>query len=368
MPIPPCDPGAEYREFKTEIDSAVNHVLTGGQYILGEEVTAFEREYAAYIGTRFAVGCGSGTDALHLCLRACGVGPGDEVVTVAHTAVATVAAIELAGAVPVLVDIDPATFTLSPRRFAAAVSKRTRAVVPVHLYGHPAAMDRILNIAREHGLWVIEDCAQSHGARFQQHITGTIGHLGAFSFYPTKNLSGMGDGGAVVTNDPDLADRLVRLREYGWHNRYISEVPGLNSRLDELQAAVLRVKLRHLDHLNHLRRQRAEQYRALLDGLEVKLPIERKNVTHVYHQFVVRSGNRDALRRHLEKQGIYSLVHYPVPVDQQPAYRGRISVHNALPETLRAAEEVLSLPLYPGMTANAVERVVESICQWERKP
>src|SRR5258708_7742541 len=270
MSIPPSDPAANYPAHKREIAPAIGAVLAGGSYILGPQVEAFEREFAAYLGVSHAIGVASGTDALHLALRACGVRPGDGVLTVSHTAVATVAAVELAGAAPVLVDIDPATFTLDCSALEAAVRTdwgvRLKAIIAVHLYGHPANMPAVMDIAGRHGLHVIEDCAQSHGASIAGRKTGSWGHVAAFSFYPTKNLGALGDGGAVVTNDSAFADRLRSLREYGWRRRYISDEPGMNSRLDELQAAVLRVKLPYLDSENACRSKHAEAYGVALEG------------------------------------------------------------------------------------------------------
>ncbi len=319
---------------------------------------------------------GSGTDALHLALRACGIGPGDRVFTVSHTAVATVAAIELAGATPVLVDIDPATFTMDPNRLEEAVGadegrrtkdeghvnrpsslvsvvRRRSAIIPVHLYGHPADMAAILEIARRYDLWVIEDCAQSHGATIDGQKTGTFGDIAAFSFYPTKNLGALGDGGAVVTSDPALAEQTRLLREYGWRERYVSAIPGLNSRLDELQAAILRVKLRYLDAENARRRALAAEYDRLLADSSVRTPITRPDVSHVFHQYVIRSGRRDALQAYLRSQGIGTLIHYPAPVHAQPAYAGRISIGEGLPHTEAAAREILSLPMFPELSERA---------------
>ena len=380
--IPLVDLAAAYRRLQPEIDAAVARVLAGGWYILGPEVEAFEAEFAAYLGAAHAVGVASGTDALMLALRACGVGPGDEVITVSHTAVATVAAIELCGATPAPVDIDPATYTLDPAGLAAAITPRTRAVVPVHLYGRPAAMDAILSIARAHGLLVIEDCAQAHGATYGGRKVGTLGDAAAFSFYPTKNLGALGDGGAVVTNRPEVAERLRLLRQYGWRERYVSDVPGLNSRLDELQAATLRVRLRHLDEENAARRRLAGLYDALLeDGDPSRPTADRRPPTaagdatdteHVYHLYVIegddrwsavggRRSARDALRDRLAARGIGTGVHYPVPVHLQPAYAHLGLGPGSLPHTEAAARAVLSLPLYPDMPEAAVTRVVEAI-------
>lgn len=365
-PIAQSDPKAGYIAHREEIDAAVKRTLESGWYILGAEVRAFEQEFAGYLGARHGIGVANGTDALHLALRACGIGQGDVVVTVAHTAVATVAAIELAGASALLVDIDQATFTINPDSLVKAIEsdpgRRIKAIIPVHLYGHPAEMTVILEIARRHNLTVIEDCAQAHGAMIKSHKVGAIGDLAAFSFYPTKNLGALGDGGAVVTNDPELAERVELLREYGWRERYVSSEAGLNSRLDEIQAAILRVKLKYLDEENSRRRQIAQLYDQQLAGTSLTLPLRRPDLSHVYHQYVIRCGSRDHLREELRKQGIGSLIHYPAPIHLQPAYRDRVEiVRGGLPIAERAALEVLSLPMHPHLTDRQVARVGEAI-------
>src|SRR4051812_3485189 len=359
--IPCANPLVPPPAVKPEIGAALHRVLDGGRYILGEEVAAFEAEFAPYIGVARAVGVGSGTEALHLALAACGVGPGDEVITVAHTAVATVAAIEMCGASPVLVDVEAGYYTLDPARLEAALSPRTKAILPVHLYGHPADLESILAFARRHGLRVIEDCAQAHGATYQGRRVGAWGDAGCFSFYPTKNLGAFGDGGIVVSAGPGIAVRVRQLREYGWVTRYVSQLPGYNSRLDELQAAVLRVKLRHLEADNAARAQRAAWYDAGLAGSVVERPGQRPGTSHVFHLYVVTSSQRDQLQAHLQAQGVGTLVHYPVPVHLQPAYRGRLRGHEELPETERIAGEVLSLPMYPELATDDVRSVVEAI-------
>jgi dTDP-4-amino-4,6-dideoxygalactose transaminase len=314
------------------------------------------------------VGVGSGTEAVHLALRACGVGPGDAVLTVSHTAVATVAAIELAGAAAVLVDIDPATYTMSPASLEEALGRlrpgagRPRAVIPVHLYGQPADMPAIMDIARRHGLLVIEDCAQAHGAALAGRLAGTWGDAAAFSFYPTKNLGALGDGGAVAAATPELAGRLRMLREYGWRERYVSELPGgMNARLDEVQAAILRVKLRHLDADNRRRREHAARYDALLADSGLTLPSPRQSATHVYHQYVVAAPRRDELREHLRAGGVGTLIHYPVPVHLQPAYAGRVAVPVPLRHTEQACRHILSLPMYPELSEGQGRAVAELI-------
>ena len=359
--IPQANPHAQYISHQAEIDQAIARVLEKGRYILGEEAAAFEHEFADYLGVRFGVGVGSGTEALHLALRACGVGPGDEVITVAHTAVATVAAIELCGATPVLMDIDPRSFTLDPTKLEAAITPATRAVIPVHLYGQSADLEPILSIARKRRVRVIEDCAQSHGAMYDGRRTGAWGDMACFSFYPTKNLGAIGDGGFVATDDPQLAENARLLREYGWRERYVSDVAGWNTRLDELQAAILRVKLRALDADNARRRCLAAMYDEWLAACPVVLPMEMPYGQHVYHLYVVRAERRDALRVFLKERGIGSLIHYPVPVHLQPAYRGRLGDVGSLPETERAAREVLSLPMFPELTEAEVRQVAEAV-------
>jgi dTDP-4-amino-4,6-dideoxygalactose transaminase len=354
----------QYQAIKAEIDAAIAEVLEVNFFILGRFLEAFEQEFASWLDVEHAVGVGNGFDAIHLALRACGIGPGDEVITVAHTAVATAVAISAVGARPVFVDIDPQTYCMDPTAAAAAITPRTRAIVPVHLYGHPADMGRLLDLARRHNLVVIEDAAQAHGARYQDRPCGTLGHAGAFSFYPTKNLGAYGDGGAVVTRDPGVARMIRLLRNYGWAEgkRYYSAVKGVNSRLDELQAAILRVKLRHLDAWNERRRAIAARYTEALAGLpELALPREQPWAYHVYHLYVVRTPRRNALQQHLQAYGVGTQVHYPVPVHLQEAYQELGYRPGALPETERAAGEILSLPLYPELTDAQVEHVCAGV-------
>ncbi len=308
--VSPSLPAIRYRAHRAEIDAAIAGVFRGGRFILGNETAAFEKEFAAFIGAASCIGVGSGTDALEIALRACGIGSGDAVLTVSHTAVATVSAIERAGASPVLVDINASTFTIDADRLEATILEynrprgrarrpRLKAVIPVHLYGHPADMPVILSIARSHGLRVIEDCAQSHGASLRGRHTGTWGDLAAFSFYPTKNLGAFGDGGAVVTNHPRLAEKVRLLREYGWKDRYVSAIPGINSRLDELQAAMLRVLLKHLPEENARRREIAQHYDRLLAATDLSLPRPSTDVVHAFHQYVIKTSRRDALQKFL---------------------------------------------------------------------
>ena len=360
MPIPFNELRSGYLAQQPEIDDAVRRVLESGWYILGREVAAFEEEFAAWCGAAGCVGVNSGTDALYLALRACGIGPGDEVITVAHTAVATVAAIRMTGATPVLVDIDPARYTMAPAALATAITPATRAVIPVHLYGHPADMDAILEIAREQ--FVIEDCAQAHGARYNGRPVGSFGDLACYSFYPTKNLGALGDGGAVTGNNPALLDRVRLLREYGWtpQERYISQVEGVNSRLDEMQAAILRVRLRALEAGNDARRKLAAIYADMLPA-EVQKPVEAPGCRHVYHLYVIQTARRDHLRARLAEQGIGSGIHYPVPVHLQPAYAdGSLRKHD-LRVTEQAAREVLSLPMYPALSEEQIDAVAAAV-------
>ncbi len=356
-------PHADYLAHKDAIDTAIQRVLASGHYILGPEVAGFEAEFAAAIGVDQCIGVGNGTDAIHLALRACGIGAGDKVVTVSHTAVATVTAIELAGAIPLLVDIDPATYTLDPQKLEATLRSNSgvKALVLVHLYGQPADPECVA-IARRHGLRVIEDCAQAHGSAVAGRTTGTWGDLAAFSFYPTKNLGTIGDGGAVLTSDAELAARVRRLHQYGWKERYISYEPGLNSRLDELHAAILRAKLVTLRADNARRAELAAIYTRALSGTAYTPPAVPAGVTHVYHQYVIRAPRRDALLSALSARGIPAAIHYPQPVHLQPAYAGRIALGvGGLPATERACGEILSLPMHPHLGEDAVQYVLAAL-------
>jgi dTDP-4-amino-4,6-dideoxygalactose transaminase len=355
-----------YLRYKQAIDEAIGRTLNSGWYILGSEVAAFEKEFADYLGVARAVGTGSGTDSLQLSLRCLGVGPGDVVATVSHTAVATVAAIQLAGATPLLVDIDPDSYTMDPSSLEKALEqfarscamdkgRRIKAIIPVHLYGHPADMHAICAVADQHDLFVIEDCAQAAGAELDDRKLGSFGDMAAFSFYPTKNLGALGDGGALVTNDSDLAERARKLREYGWHNRLSVLERGINSRLDEIQAAVLRVRLSGLDRDNIERSEIADFYSRNIK--KVGLPYIRKGCAHVYHQYVIRTPRRDDLKRYLEKHGVMTAIHYPMPVHLQPAYRGSLYEHGSLQVTELICGEILSLPIYPGLAKEDQEQV-----------
>jgi dTDP-4-amino-4,6-dideoxygalactose transaminase len=370
-PIPQADPRAGYLEQRAAINAAIARVLDSGQYILGREAEVFETRFAALIGVKYAIGCGSGTDALELAVRACGVGAGDLVFTVSHTAVATVASIERAGAVPVLIDIESGGFNMDPAELGhvlrAPPPGRPRAVMPVHLYGEPAALGEITKLTREHGLRLIEDCAQSHGATFDGQVTGSFGDFGCFSFYPTKNLGALGDAGALVTDDAELAVSAREVREYGWRDRYVSAVPGINSRLDPVQAAILNIKLDVLAGDNARRQAIADRYDAGLAGLPLQRPARRNNATHVFHQYVIRTPSRDALREHLRRAGIGTGIHYPLPVHLHPAYRGRVVAGpSGLCASEKAAREILSLPVYPQLPNGAVDRVISEIRRFFR--
>ena len=360
MRVPFVDLRLHVRPLRRELDEAMGRVLDSGWFVLGAENEALERELAAALGTRDAVTVANGTEAIQLALEAHGVGPGDEVLTTPLTAAFTSLAIVRCGAVPVFVDVDPATLTLDPSLLGAALTSRTRAIMPVHLYGQPADMDPILAFAREHGLVVVEDACQAHGAADRGRPVGFSG-CGALSFYPTKNLGALGDGGAILVNDSQVAERLRRLRNGGQTRRYQHDLPGMNSRLDELQAAVLRAKLPHLRAWTARRREIADIYRRELQGLGLTLPFERPEADSVYHLFVVRSRERERLTRALEERGVGTLVHYPVPLHRMAAFSATGRAPAALPVAENAAREVLSLPLYPEMRADDVTHVVEAV-------
>lgn len=350
-------PKAQYLPHQDEIIAVVQSVLNSGNYILGEEVSNFESEFAKYLGIDYAIGCSSGTDALVLAMQAMDIGPGHEVIVPSHTATATVAAVVQAGATPVFVDVEPDFYTLDANFVDAACTHRTKAIIAVHLYGQAADLDGLLAIANKRGLRLIEDCAQSTGASFRDLMLGTIGDIGCFSFFPTKNMGAFGDGGAVVCSDSKLASRVRRLRQYGWDDNRVSLEPGKNSRLDELQAAVLRVKLRYLDADNTERRQQAAHYRTSLTDLPIELPTERDDALHVFHLFVLRTQYRDSLMRHLKKKDIFAGIHYPMPIHLMPAFKNE----SRLPVTERIANEIISLPLFPGLDELAQAKVVSEV-------
>lgn len=360
--VPLFDAAAQTREIEPEIAAAVQRVLRSGRYILGNEVEAFENEVAQCLGVRHAVGVASGTDALLLSLIALGIGAGDEVVTTPYTFIATAAAIVRAGATPVFVDIDPVTFNLDPERVATAIGPRTRAILPVHLFGHPADMPDLRDLADRHGLALLEDACQAFGARIGEHAVGGLGHAGCFSFFPSKNLGGAGDGGLVVTGDEALADHVRRLRNHGsGRDRYVHEELGFTSRLDALQAAILRVKLERVEVWNERRRSLAALYDELLSGLPLRLPKERPGCRHVYHVYCIRTPSRDALRDALQAAGVETAVYYPLPLHLQPALHGRCRVVGDLQEADAAARTALALPMHPHLGPDDVARVASVI-------
>jgi len=360
MNIPFLDLKSAYLEIKEELDAAYHRVMDSGWYILGEEVEAFEQEFADYCGVKHCIGVGNGLDALHLILRAMEIGPGDEVIVPANTYIATLLAISYAGATPVPVEPDEKTYNIDPNRIEEAITSRTRAILPVHLYGQPADMDPIIAIANRHGLKVIEDAAQAHGARYKGKRIGGLGDAAGFSFYPGKNLGAFGDGGAVTTNDDVLADRVRDLRNYGSRIKYHNEVKGFNSRLDELQAAFLRVKLRKLNEWNERRKIIADLYRmGLVEVLDLTLPYVPDWAEPVWHLFVIRTPEQKRLQQHLADNGIQTLIHYPVSPHKQGAYR-ELS-HLDLPVTERIHREVLSLPISPVMSDRDVGNVMKAV-------
>lgn len=363
-PIPFANPGAQMRLCGESVRSAFDRVLTSGRYILGNEVEAFEREWAAYIRVRHCIGVGNGTDAIALALLAVGVKAGEEVITVSHTAVATVAAIEQIGAVPVFADIDPRTRCMDPAHLPGLISENTRAIVPVHMYGQPAPMGKIMAVAKEHGLNVIEDCAQAHGATLGGQHVGTFGDAAAFSFYPTKNLGALGDAGAIVTNDSTLADSVRMLREYGWRERYVSLTPGRNSRLDELQAAILRAKLPDLDRHNIRRRDIAAAYTQALRNTALVAPAQIEGTEHAMHLYVLECTDRPAFERFLNEAGITTGRHYPFAIHQQPAYAGKIRGSRALPITDALYRHLVSLPCFPELRDDDVIHISETLLRW----
>jgi dTDP-4-amino-4,6-dideoxygalactose transaminase len=359
--IPLVDLQAQYRSIKPAIDEAVLRVLDSAQFVLGPEVAAFERDFAAYSGASEAIAVNSGTSALHLALLAAGVGPGDEVITVPFTFIASVAAITYAGATPVLVDVEPEYLTMDPAAIEAAITPRTKALMPVHLYGQSADMDPIMAIARTHGLMVIEDAAQAHGAEYDGRRCGSIGDLGTFSFYPGKNLGAYGEGGAIVTSNPAFAKTARMLRDWGAEKKYEHRLKGFNYRMEGIQGAILGVKLRHLEAWTEARRSRAARYDARLRDAGVALPNVRPGARHVYHLYTIRTPERGAYADALRAQDIHTGIHYPVPVHRQPAYADLGYGPGRFPQSERAAAEVLSLPLFPEMTDAQVDAVADAV-------
>jgi len=359
--IPLVDLRAQYLSIKSDIAAAIGRVLDTGQFVLGEEVEAFEQEFAAYQGASHGIALNTGTSALHLALIAAGVGPGDEVITVPFTFVATVAAIGYVGARAVYVDIDPATFTMDVNRLEGAITSRTKAIIPVHLYGQPADMDPVLEIAKRHGVKVIEDACQAHGAAYKGRPVGALGDAGCFSFYPGKNLGAYGEGGMVVTNNAAMAREIRMLRDWGQDRKYHHVLKGFNYRMEGMQGSILRVKLRHLEQWTDARRTHAADYRRLLQDSGVAIPIEAAYARHVYHVYAVRTPDRATLQRTLQSNGIGTGIHYPVPVHLQPAYEDSAYGPGDFPHSERAANEVLSLPMYPELSFTNVEMIVAAV-------
>lgn len=370
------DPKSVLVPYLPKVISAIEEVIRSGQYIGGDEVELFEREFSEYLEVDHSVGTGSGTDAIQLALRALGVKKGDKVATVSHTSVATVSAIEIVGGIPVLVDINSDTFTMNVESLRKTLeyhsfhlSEPIKAIIPVHIYGHPANMPGIMELAKEFNTTVIEDCAQAHGAGINGRKCGTWGHVAAFSFYPTKNLGCLGDGGALITNDPEVAAKARLIKEYGWRERYVSEIPGINTRLDSIQAAVLRVRLSYLDQENERRINIATRYSDALANSNHSVPIVKEGYYHVFHQYVLKTSEREALRNGLNQRGIGTNILYPVPIHMQPAYRGRLKLtNNLLPVSERVCSEILGIPVYPSLTDEEVGYIIESLHTHETNP
>jgi len=359
--IPYLDLKAQYHSIKPEVDAAISKVLESSEFVLGSEVAAFEREFGAYCRTADCIAVNSGTSALHLALLAAGVGPGDEVITVPFTFIASVAAITYAGARPVLADIDSRSFNMDPSAVEAAVTPRTKAIMPVHLYGQTADMDPILDIARRRGLVVIEDAAQAHGAQYKNRLAGSMGDIGCFSFYPTKNLGAFGEGGAVTTNNPEYAATIRMLRDWGQDRKYHHALRGFNYRMEGLQGAILRVKLRHLERWTEARRTIARRYNEFLQESGLTLPSEMPWARHVYHLYTVRAEDREALKAGLQSEGIQSAIHYAIPAHLQPAYADLGYKKGDFPQSERAAELVLCLPMYPELSEESARRVADGV-------
>ena len=362
--VPFVDLGAQYRTIASEMDQAISQVIRETDFILGREVHLFEEEFAAFCEAHYAIGVDSGTSALELALRAFDIGPGDEVITAANSFIASALAISHAGGTPVLVDVDPYSYTLDVTAIERAITRRTKAVIPVHLYGHPADMDPIRQLADKHGLVVIEDACQAHGARYKGKRVGSLGHAAAFSFYPGKNLGAYGDGGMVVTNDRKVAKRLEMLRNYGQKEKYKHLFRGYNRRLDTMQAAILRVKLKYLEKWNAARRWNAMLYQKHLEGSGVVVPGEAGGAEAVWHLYVIRTGRRDALKEHLAGKGVNAGIHYPVPIHLQPAYEDLGHKRGDFPVTEAYADRILSLPLYAELTPEQIEHVSSAISEF----
>jgi dTDP-4-amino-4,6-dideoxygalactose transaminase len=364
MNVPFIDLRTQHRALQRELGEAMQQVMDRCDFALGEGVARFEEEFAAFCGTRYAVGVDSGLSALKLSLCAFEIGPGDEVIVPAHTFIATAAAVTFAGARPVLVDVDPATYNIDAAQVEAAVTPRTRAIIPVHLYGLPVEMDAILSIADKHGLIVIEDACQAHGAFYKDRRAGSLGHAAAFSFYPTKNLGGCGDAGMLTTDDAQVAEQVRAMRNCGQKQKYYHELPPFNHRMDTLQAVVLRVKLRYLEGWIADRQRNAALYTELFTGNDVVTPVETPDTTHVYHLYVIRTAQRDELQVYLREQGIGAAIHYPVPIHLQPFYANDGFRKGQFPVTEQLCDEILSLPMFPEMTAEQIEYVAQKVIEF----
>lgn len=363
MKVPFVDLQSMHRSLEPELLEVFSRVLHSSTFVLGPEVKEFESAFAEYVGTSHCVALSNGTAALHLSLLALGVGPGDEVITVSHTFIATAEAISAVGAQPIFVDIDPVSYTMDPALLARAISPRTRAIIPVHIYGQTADMDAILEVANRHGIPVIEDACQAHGAEYKGHRAGSLGAAGCFSFYPGKNLGACGEGGAVTTDDPDLAHRIAMWRDHGSRQKYVHQFPGLNMRMDGVQGGVLAVKLKHLDRWNEERRNVAAQYATTLSGTDIVLPAEKSWGRHVYHLYVIQADDRDTLRQRLQQAGIETGLHYPIPLHLQEAYVSSGYKRGSFPVTEALAGRLLSLPIYPGMSSESVARVAAEVME-----
>ena len=351
----------QYQKLKPIIDQATQEVYDHGWFVLGNQVQSFENKFAQYCGAKYGVGVGSGTAALHLALVASGVEHGDEVITAANTCIPTLSAISLAGAVPILVDIDEITYTINPFLIPERITSKTKAIVPVHLYGQCANMNPILEIARQYDLAVIEDCAQAHGSIYKNQMAGTMGDVGCFSFYPSKNLGAFGDGGLVLTNNPDIAEKVTKLRNYGQEERYYHSIKGFNSRLDELQAAILNAKLPYLNSWNQRRREIAQHYHQAFSSVGIVCPLEDAERFHIYHLYVIRVPQRDYFQQLLQEEGITTIIHYPIPVHLQKCYAECEWQSRFLPVTEKLASEIVSLPLYPELTDGEVNYIIKKV-------
>ena len=362
--IPFVDLKREYAEIREEIHNAIQKVLEKQWFILGEELEKFEKEFSSYVGTKYGIGVNSGSDALFLAIRALGIGKGAEVITVSYTFISTVDAIVRNGAKPVFVDIDPETYTIDISQIEDKITEKTKAIIPVHIYGHPAHMNPITELSEKHELFIIEDVCQAHGAKYKGERLGSIGEVGCFSFYPAKNLGAYGDGGMIVANNEELAEKLKMMRNYGQSKKYYHDFVGVSSRLSEIQAAILRVKLKHLDERNERRRKVAQLYDELLEGSGLITPVQKEYAKHVYHLYVIRHTDRDGLKEYLKKNEIQTLIHYPIPVHKQKAYTD-LGFTAELPETEKICNEILSLPMHPWLKKDEINLIANVIKSME---